>query len=101
MDNVSPTGGMGLRFTSKMVFPDDVLTELAEDERRRLSGEIENHHGLKVELIYFPGVEDPINSEINLVWELTSISSKGINIAITFDNPLQVSQNEEADFALV
>ena len=92
---------MGLRFTSKMDFPDDVLSELAEDERRRLSGEIEDHLGLKVELIYFPGVEDPINSDINLVWELKSITSEGINIEITFDNPVQVSQDFEADFALV
>ena len=101
MDNVSPTGGMGLRFTSKMDFPDDILNELAEDERRRLSGEIEDHLGLKVELIYFPGVEDPINSDINLVWELKSINSEGIEIDITFDNPVQVSQDFEADFALV
>ena len=101
MDNVSPTGGMGLRFTSKMDFPDDILNELAEDERRRLQGEIEDHLGLKVELIYFPGVEDPINSDINLVWELKSITSEGIEIDITFDNPVQVSQDFEADFALV
>ena len=99
--NMSPSGDMSFKFTSSMKFPDNILDELAEDERRRLSGEIDHHEGLKVELIYFPGLEDPINSDINLVWELKSITAEGIDISISFDNPLEVSQDVDADFALV
>ena len=98
---MSPSGDMSFKFTSSMKFPDNILDELDEDERRRLSGEIDHHEGLKVELIYFPGLEDPINSDINLVWELKSITAEGIDISISFDNPLEVSQDVDADFALV
>ena len=82
---------MAFRLTSKIDFPNGLIEELAEDERRRLEGEIDHTDGLNVELIYFPGVEDPINAELNLVWEIKSITSDGINIVITFENPIEVS----------
>ena len=84
MKSVSPSGDMALRFTNKMEFPDGLIEELAEDERRRLEGEIDHAEGLNIELIYFPGLEDPMNSEIDLTWELKSITSDAINLIISF-----------------
>ena len=81
---MSPSGDMVLRFTNKMVFPDGLIEELVEDERRRLEGEIDNEEGLNVELVYFPGVEDPMKSEIDLIWELKSITPDAINLLISF-----------------
>ena len=88
---VSATGEMTLKFTSEMIFPDDIMNELALDERRRLEGEIDLKSGLKVELVYFPGVEDPMKADINLVWELRNITNNSVNILVSFDNPLEVS----------
>ena len=92
---------MVLRFTNKMVFPDGLVEELVEDERRRLEGEIDHEEGLNVELVYFPGVEDPMKSEIDLIWELKSITPDAINLLISFQNPIEVSQDVEPDFVLV
>ena len=92
---------MALRFTSKMVFPEGLIEELAEDERRRLEGDIDHTEGLNFDLIYFPGLEDPMTSQINLIWQIKNITPEGIDLAITFDNPVEVSQDVEPDFALV
>ena len=98
---VSATGEMTLKFTSEMIFPDDIMNELALDERRRLEGEIDLKSGLKVELVYFPGVEEPMTADINLVWELRNITTNSVDIDVSFDDPIEVSQDAEADFALI
>ena len=42
-----------------------------------------------------------MKADIQLVWELKNVTRAGVTILISFDNPLEVSQDEEADFALI
>ena len=42
-----------------------------------------------------------MNTDIKLSWKLVDLNEDLLNIKITFDDPLAVSQDEEADFALV
>ena len=104
LKNISPTGLLSFKFTKKMSFPDNLMSLLHKEQQRNLEEdgeEIEVDQSLKIELVYFAGVEDKINSEINFVWEIASLTSLGIDIKITFENPLEVSQDIEPDFALV
>ena len=88
-----------MRFTSEMDdFPTEELLLALNDERRRLEAATE---GLKIDLIYFPGVEDPMKADIQLVWELKKVTRTGVTILISFDYPQEVSQDVEADFALI
>ena len=98
---VSAEADVSFIFTSVMDFPDDIVGQLASDERRRLEGELDEKDGLKIELAYFPGVEDPLKADIELAWELKNITNSGLALAISFDRPLEVSQDVEADFALI
>ena len=98
---ITAEADVNFMFTSLMEFPDDIVSQLASDERRRLEGEIDEKAGLKIELAYFPGVEDPLKADIELAWELKNITNAGVAISITFDRPLEVSQDLEADFALI
>ena len=42
-----------------------------------------------------------MKADIMLVWELKNVTRTGVTILISFDNPLEVSQDEEVDFALI
>ena len=111
LDKVSATGDLGMKFTSKMTFPDDILQQVQDStERRRLKKRAggrtggkddSNESWLSVELVYFPGVEDPFKSDIELNWKIESISEEGVDIKLSFADPLNVSQSDEPDFALV
>ena len=81
-----------------MSFPADITSSIKSSHRRL---ENSDDSWLSVDLVYFPGVEDPLNTEVKLSWKLIDLNEDFMNIKITFDNPLAVSQDEEADFALV
>jgi len=65
---------MKMRFTSKMKFPPEILTQISSNKRilRPVNtGEVEApKNWLNVELIFFPGVEDPMSVDIQLKWEI-------------------------------
>ena len=54
-----------------------------------------------MDLYFFPGVEDPLAAEVDLTWAIGGIDENGLQLELTFADPLYVSQNEEADFAIV
>ena len=83
-----------------MTFPADILDSIGEGNRRRLLGD-DDDSWLSVELVYFPGVENPLDVDINLKWEIRNITEDFVDIKITFTNPIEVSQEDEADFVII
>jgi len=71
---MSPNGDMKMRFTSKMKFPPEILAQINSDKRilRTIdrSKPVVPKNWLSVELIFFPGVEDPMSLDIQLKWEI-------------------------------
>ena len=53
-----------------------------------------------VEILSVAGSDSDVD-KLNLEWNITEFSEKGIDFKLVYVDPLEVSQNEEPDIALV
>ena len=72
VQDITAEGELNLRFSNEMdEIPSEELLLAMSDERRRLEAE---KYGIKIDFVYFPGIEDPMKADIQLVWELKNIT---------------------------
>jgi len=65
-----------MRFTTKMKFPPEILTQISSDKRmlQKVNEGDAPKSWLNVELIFFPGAEDPLSVDIQLKWSIESLT---------------------------
>ena len=90
LGRISSSGRVKLEFTNSMSFPSlEDLIELNKQSKNKL-----------IELFMLKGDEETIDTNLK-GWDIVSVSSKLIEIDLTFDQPLQVSQGSESDKLIV
>ena len=90
---------MGIAFNNKMILPSDFAEMINTDRLRQLKDKSLLQLPL-IEILSEPG-EDSISDMLNLDWEITEFSEKGIDFKIIYKDPLEVSQNDEPDIVKV
>ena len=81
-----------------MNFPDNLL-DLINKQKRELSSDDEGQIN-PIKIVMINGDTQEIDTNL-LQWTVTETSSTKINISLTFEKPLFVSQGDEADILLI
>ena len=80
---------MILKFTNEMVLPENLASLINDSASNKL-----------LEVVMINGDTQEIDSNL-LQWTVTEASSSKINIRLTFEQPLLVSQGDAADILLI
>ena len=105
--SISKDGEVILKFTKDIQFPIDLLqTVVSKNKRpaeakedRKMDDEQDDEPVIVASLfaVQIMSYEAEVVSENLTSWRITSITPKEIKIALTFANPLEVSQGDEQD----
>ena len=93
--SVKSSGVISIVFNNKMIFPDDFEEQINSRNNRRLRGDKEL---IEIEL---QASYDSDESLLNFDWQVIESSETELNIKLQFQNPLEVSQNDDPEIVKI